>query len=236
MINDFYPIIPIYEEKYSQKYSQRWEKFQAEYSQLNNIQLSKIIRIEKDKISRFIVDIFLFKKKRKKKKRLGNESLYRRQREFHSFPVDKFSSTWFISYENDDDVNVCGYRSRGCRSFPTTLRLQVLYRDRASLDLVVFYSATLFHGSCHSFTFPLAGAQHLARLRLFLYIVPPTVDSYLISNSSPPFRILLARTTELCNDSALPSMYRLVVLSFLPPPYFIISLLPSASYVDFISA
>lgn len=97
----------------------------------------------------------------------------------------------------------------------------MVYGDRASPDLVVFYSPTLFHGSsCHSFTFPLAGAQHLARLHLFLYhIVPPTRG--IATTSSPTPRPLSAsRRIALSLRCiafivSLPILYHLVItLSF----------------------
>lgn len=81
------------------------EKHQAEF-QLDYIQLSPEI------IGESVRHVPFQKKKEKKsrkKNRLRNESLYRHQREFHSFPVDKFSSTWFISYKNDDDTVTCVY-------------------------------------------------------------------------------------------------------------------------------
>lgn len=81
------------------------EKHQAEF-QLDYIQLSPEI------IGESVRHVPFQKKKEKKSRknnRLRNESLYRHQREFHSFPVDKFSSTWFISYKNDDDTVTCVY-------------------------------------------------------------------------------------------------------------------------------
>lgn len=97
----------------------------------------------------------------------------------------------------------------------------MVYGDRASPDLVVFYSPTLFHGSsCHSFTFPLAGAQHLARLHLFLYhIVPPTRG---IATTSSPLPRPLSASRRIALSLrciafivSLPILYHLVItLSF----------------------
>lgn len=45
---------------------------------------------------------------KKEKETNRNESLYRHQLESHSFSVDKFSSTRFISCKNDTDTVTCG--------------------------------------------------------------------------------------------------------------------------------
>lgn len=136
--------------------------------------------------------------------------------------------------------------SRGCGSFPTALRLQVspvVYRgrrSRAPVDLVVFYSATLFHGSCHSFTFPLAGespASAASPLIPPVYRVHPRVDSYLISNSSPsshpPPRS--PRKNDAC---LLSSSLRCIALSFYCFAVFhtLSSRYCPQLYADFISA
>lgn len=188
------------------------EKHQAEF-QLDYIQLSPEI------IGESVRHVPFQKKKEKKsrkKNRLRNESLYRHQREFHSFPVDKFSSTWFISYKNG---NVCVCVCPGPDRFQPLLGSRYIHAG-ISWPSVAGFSCILFtHFIPREFPqfyisigwSPASGASPLVPV----YRATHPWDSYLISNSSPSFASFSREPQN--RGTALPSMYRLVVLSFLSP-------------------
>lgn len=145
--------------------------------------------------------------------------MYRHQREFHSFPVDKFSSTWFISYKNDDDTVTCVCVCPGPDRFQPLLGSRYIHAG-ISWPSVAGFSCILFtHFIPREFPqfyisigwSPASGASPLVPV----YRATHPWDSYLISNSSPSFASFSREPQN--RGTALPSMYRLVVLSFLSP-------------------
>lgn len=133
--------------------------------------------------------------------------------------MDKFSSTWFISYKNDDDTVTCVCVCPGPDRFQPLLGSRYIHAG-ISWPSVAGFSCILFtHFIPREFPqfyisigwSPASGASPLVPV----YRATHPWDSYLISNSSPSFASFSREPQN--RGTALPSMYRLVVLSFLSP-------------------